>query len=76
MGASLFMFTKQERDERSMTVSAEAKGSKSPVKELEEKVAKVLGRKLKKGDLVWKYQAQPCGLLVICSRERIHHMDQ
>eukprot|EP00438_Fugacium_kawagutii_P025845 Skav200523 [mRNA] locus=scaffold450:599689:602485:- [translate_table: standard] len=41
-----------------MSCQAEAKGSKSPVKELEEKVSKVLGRKLKKGDLVWTYQAQ------------------
>ena len=34
------------------------RGSKSPVKELEEKLSKALGRKIKKGDMVWTYQAQ------------------
>lgn len=45
-------------------LQAEAKqGSKSPVKELEEKLSKALGRKIKKGDMVWTYQASvelPC----------------
>ncbi len=33
------------------------KGPKNPVKELEEKLSKVLGRKPRKSDMVWSYQA-------------------
>ena len=41
-------------------------GSKSPVKELEEKLSKALGRKIKKGDMVWTYQAQLSLLALSC----------
>ena len=41
-------------------------GSKSPVKELEEKLSKALGRKIKKGDMLWTYQAQLSLLAFSC----------
>ena len=41
----------------SLCLTKAKKGPKNPVKELEEKLSKVLGRKPRKSDMVWSYQA-------------------